>query len=164
MEESIPEEVAVVVSDQPYEPMTPDKEEAPVDIPVTEEKVDGAPADLDTQIQELQSELERCKAANQEGNHVQAEPVIEAKAAPAPVESKPPSKGRSMLGCMCRMLVMMTAFVIIASIILTLLVLESDLEAPVLSDIRQLPEVADFRRDHYDPMKALMMEKLGMNA
>ncbi len=182
--QGIPEESAITVSETPYEPLdSPLREELPPLPPTmsgTSPPVmvmdDMANKDLDTQIQELQNELDRCR--QESSNHVGAAPpgehqdvqvadISKAKPDPHLENNMPPAntvdksstkqKGTSY---MC-ILFISTVFVFITMVIFGLLILESDLQMPVLTDIRQLPEVQDFKDTHYSPLKDSMAQKVG---
>lgn len=170
LDESIPEEPAVEVSDQPYAPMidSPSKEELPP-LPVENQE---SSTDLDAQIQELQNELDRCKV---ESNHLNAAypgdgvlnnstpttPTGDKSAMPSTPQPASAKPKRSKLKLCCALTVAMISFAVIVGLILGVLILETDLELPVVNDLRELPEVQDFKRLRYQPARDGVVNKVG---
>jgi len=191
---SIPEEVPVVITNTPYEPIdSPVKEDLP---PIPMGQMDGdvpEKKDLDAQIQELTKELELEKGKVETGgivvetpvvveqrneNHVQEKKatelknaqelkkVQELKAESAPLvndaatpDVKVPSSKKSR-SCVRALLVsLFVTFVLMG--ILAFLVLETAVEAPMVTDIREMPEVQDFKSNHYDPFKLSVSHQVG---
>lgn len=134
IEHSIPEELAVTVSDRPYEPMqSPLREELPP-IPGSgadhEEGATRQQSDLDAQIERLQNELERCKRSigqdtgapppicdesdpfmlhaaphdSPDGQYSAGNTTQDAMTDTADKRSKHAGKNRSFCGLLCRML------------------------------------------------------------
>ena len=181
---SIPEEVPVVMSSSPYQPVdSPVKEDLP---PLPGDKTDGSPdkLDLDTQIQELTKELEmeKCKAEISGGigdapsppqgdptkeNHVQeknAQNTQEKRPEAAPLLEENPedAKAKSKGSRSCLRALLISLFIsFILFWILAFLVLETEVAAPVVSDIREMPEVQDFKSNHYDPFKTSVSSQVG---
>jgi hypothetical protein len=174
-ETTIPEEEEVEIADKRYSPVSsPMREDAP---PLAEPDIIPQ-ADLDTQIQLLQNELDKCKVAN---NHVTPPPedvdtvvpeFAEEAYVPPPVERSSipvetpnirdpdeelPTHGASC----CKALTIAFFFLFTTMLVVAFFVLESDLDFPVLKDIRQMPEVLDFKQAHYSPLKNTVAKKVG---
>ena len=190
-DQSIPEERAVLIGDTPYEPLnSPQQENAPP-FP-TEEAASG---DLDSQIQELQNQLDQCRLStvpvlesNHTGgvfqpddsevleeevrpvnvsneNHLKASPTMEhlepngTKPASVSASScEEPSKGS---GSCQRVFALTVLFLMLTMLLLVVLVLETDLAIPGIQNIRQFPSVDSFKHEHYNRIKALMLQKVG---
>ena len=189
IDETIPEEPTVEVGDTSYAPLeSPSSEALPPVPPYPGEGViapldlsDPTPVDLDAQIEELESELEKCKTG--ETNHKGAPPgdVVDVTdggdvssiddaevetAANDTVTSSvaaddvaPPNHQRGL--SVCRGLTI-AFFVIFTVMVATLLfVLESEMDVPVLTELRQMPELQHFKRQHYNPMKTSLARRAG---
>ncbi len=221
LEETGPEETAVKVADTSYQPLrSPSAEELPT---FSSEIIAGelitsspinpqgaAPADLDAQIEELQNELDKCKAEDanadkappedaavkESGIDIQGldnqpadrksleEPAIVAavanentasvapekpdevdagapdsqSAVSAGAKSKPPRRCGKIC---CRAMTVAFFLVFISTVVIFFLVLESKLDLPVVTNIRQLPEVQKFKHNSYDPFKTTVSKKVG---
>ena len=133
---------------------------------------------LTPQIQEAQSELERIKEGD--ANHVNegkpeeeetVDGVIVAQteekpseaslplATEMPTEPTPPALKKKGIPW-ARVLSLTLLFVFMATVLLAFLVLESELDIPVIRDLRNLPEVQDFKNQRYNPFKASVTKKV----
>ena len=194
MKLSIPEEDAVVMADTSYHPdKSPDREEAP-SMSFSFEEADtslSAPSsledtqkDLDAQIQELQTELDKCRSkdanhvtttlpngkgslGNEMGEslvsvtpnnvenhthhkeelHEDQNKSVEDHPCSGPVSSKSRKKG-VLKGILVSVIISVCLL-----LILSILVLESDVDVPVLNDVRNLPDVRHFKKNQYEPLK-----------
>ncbi|KAK2163443.1 hypothetical protein LSH36_79g04023 [Paralvinella palmiformis] len=75
----------------------------------------------------------------------------------APVQQPEPRKSGKRRGAMA--VTMAVLFAVATLVVLALLVLESDLQIPVLKELRQLPEVQHFKQHHYMPLKSALSWK-----
>ena len=187
---SIPEERAVLLGETPYSPLdSPQQEDAPAFPPEDGRGSNHTGSDLDSQIQELQNELDRCRMAtvpDLESNHVPLEdepdvqeeeirPTVASnesllKSSPTmerlePNGTKPSSGGyeepKKAGGSAKRLAAVTVVFLMLMALLLVVLVLETDLAIPVVQNIRQFPSVDSFKHDRYDPFKASMAQKVG---
>ena len=177
IEESIPEERAVTIGDQPYQPMqSPLREELP--------PIPGSGGDLDQKIEKLQTELERCKWENTGQNEAaptyeEIQPIFaggKLKAAPPrggeqvdghltdPAASKgkdrkkhkPDKKQKTYCGLLWRIFsFFLVTFIMLAVMLCIFVVIAMETEAPIplIQDIRNWPQVEDFKNEHYSPAK-----------
>ena len=190
VENSIPEEHAVTLSEVPYNPLDSPQSE---DLPGFPEEEKPRSGDLDAQIQELQNELDRCRLSTTpvvDTNHIGApelpdeeamEEELRAAVAPqnegllkssAPTAAQKEPNGMKNMGMefeepqkrsvqVCRLVALSVAFLIALLLLLMILILETDAQVPVLRDIRNFPSIQLFKRHHYDPFKAGMAQKVG---
>ena len=192
IDETIPEESAVEVGDTSYAPMeSPSSEPLPplppvyidpgvgVNVIAPLDLSDATPVDLDAQIEELESELERCKTG--ETNHTGAPPggvdvtdgeipspfddgeVDTVSDTPTtPVDPDVAAQSHHQRGLsVCRALTIVF-FVVFTVMVATLLfVMESELDVPVLTELRQMPELQHFKRQHYNPLKVSLARRAG---
>ena len=185
IDDTIPEESSVEVGETSYQPTeSPSSETLP---PIPLDFTDQTPVDLDAQIEELQHELEKCKTGD--SNHTTPPPgdvdvtdscesttqmteaprVVmpdgDAGAASSNVdadESMPDatvSQQRALSVCRVLTIMFFVMFTVMVSVVL--LVLESELDMPVLKDIRQMPELQHFKHQHYAPLKATLARRVG---
>ena len=185
IDDTIPEESSVEVGETPYQPtQSPSSETLP---PLPLDFSDQTPVDLDAQIEELQHELEKCKTGD--SNHTAAPPgdvdvtdgcesttpTVEAPRVVTPdgdtgdassnvdADKSTPdaavSHQRALSVCRVLTVVFFVMFTVMVSVVL--LVLESELDLPVLTDIRQMPELQHFKHQHYTPLKATLARRVG---
>ncbi|ELT91322.1 hypothetical protein CAPTEDRAFT_180802 [Capitella teleta] len=173
MEEEVGETVIPEEEEEVEEVVPPPSQEA---APVLAEPDVIPHADLDAQIQQLQTELEKCKVSRCTPPPDDVDVVV-----PAPVESlaaeqlhlqerlpvetpniRDPDEPLPQRGISCcKALTIVFFFVFSAMLLIAFFVLESDLDFPVLKDIRQMPEVEDFKQVHYSPLKNTVAKKVG---
>lgn len=201
--EELPDQTPVSLSSVPYEPIqSPSSEQLP-----------AFPTDLDSEIQQLQNELERCRSEPTEGAVLTGEPdtgtgvtaeeesstvadnngTTYTTSSPQQPDDPPPSYeehlqnnssdsnhvvssdadtldaafdadggGRRQPGLTCcKALTYVFFFLFFVMVMAVIGVLESELDVPVLKDLRQMPEVQDFKAQHYNPFKTTVMQKMG---
>ena len=61
----------------------------------------------------------------------------------------------------CRILTLTFLMMFTVMSVVAVFVLESELDMPVLRDIRQMPEVQDFKHQHYNPFKTTVAQRMG---
>jgi hypothetical protein len=108
----------------------------------------------------------------QSENHIPPEPLADAsesaKEPENPTEEIPIPKSETIQPkkpsrhiCRAIAIGLFVAFVVLG--IVALLVLESELDIPVVKDIRMMPEVQDFKQQQYLPFKSSVSHKFGGN-
>ena len=139
---------------------------------------DATPVDLDAQIEELESELERCKTG--ETNHTGAplggvdvtdgdaipliddgevETVNDVNDTPMPDDVAPSHHQRGLSVCRALTIVFFVVFTVMVATLI--FVMESELDVPVLTELRQMPELQHFKRQHYNPLKVSLARRAG---
>ena len=95
-------------------------------------------------------------------------PVSDTSSASPPVDMVPDdtsestptaSHQRGLSVCRALTIVFFVMFTVMVSAVL--LVLESDLDMPVLKDLRHMPELQHFKHQHYNPLKSTLAHKVG---
>lgn len=189
VEPSIPEERSVDIGETPYNPLnSPTREDMPpLHGAVSRDESPPLNSELDTQIKQKEGELRRLR---RDVNHVSRdtapislaapsvptagsnhareppasqsvdEPDVGAPTQPSAMSSAHTAPQRRGLA-LCRAITLTLVIVFTAMLVVLMVALESELDVPVLRDIRAMPEVQDFKNHHYDPLKMSVTQKVG---
>ena len=73
----------------------------------------------------------------------------------------PPAVSTQSRGmALCKVITLAIVIVFISMLAVLFVALESELDIPVLREIRSMPEVQDFKQNHYDPLKSSVNQKM----
>ncbi len=174
--EDIPEDLALTLRESPYRPQqSPLREDLPPFPGGTESRT--SPGDLDSQIEKLQAELERCRRENNATSGGEAAPAYgtltgnpgpghdqvdagrnnpRTKKQQQQQQQHPPKEQRTCCGLLWRILrFFLVTFIMLGGMLCVLLVvaMETDAPIPLIQDMRTWPQVEHFRQEHYAPVR-----------
>ena len=131
---------------------------------VNQEPVGVTPGDEeikeDTQQENAEPRVETIEPEQQPADTEQPEqPASESEVQPEPAAGSTFPTAAAAKCCRILTLTFLLMFTVMS--LVALFVLESELDMPVLRDIRQMPEVQDFKYQHYNPFKTTVAQKMG---